>query len=186
MPVREALTRLTAEGALEPTLSRTLRVRVLTVADFDELTAIRLSLEPMAARRAAGQAGAEDRATVEEWHAALSRAAASERIDDYLGANAAFHRAIYAAAGWPFLHCTIERLWMIVGPSIHACVPDTDHIAMSMRFHDAACVALHCRNEAALADAIAGDIQAAAHDIRVYLGSVASIGSALETGEATG
>lgn len=185
MPVREALTRLTAEGALEVTRSRTLRLRVLTVEDFAEVTAIRLSLEPMAARRAAERAGPADRALAGTRHAELSRAAAGGTVDAYLVANAGFHRAIYSAARWPILHGAIERLWMIVGPSIRACIPDADHIAVSMRFHDAAYAALHAGDGAALAEAVAGDIRAAASDIRACLESVSAVRFGLETGKAT-
>lgn len=185
MPVREALTRLTAEGALEPTSSRTLRLRVLTVEDFDELTAIRLSLEPMAAGRAADHAGPDDRAAVETTHAELSRTAIGDRIDNYLVANAAYHRAIYHAAGWPFLLGAIERLWMIVGPSIRASVLDARHIAVSMQFHDAARAALNARDGSSLAAAIADDIQAAAADIRVYLESAAADQADFQTEKTT-
>lgn len=171
MPVREALTRLTAEGALELTASRTLRVRVLTAADFDELTAIRLSLEPMAALRAAEHAGDEERKAVGTCYTALQKAAASGAVDAYLTANAEFHRVIYAAAGWPILNGAIERLWMIVGPSIRACVPDARHLEVSMQAHDAARVALQARDGVALAEAITRDIKTAASDIRLYLES---------------
>tara|TARA_R110002020_G_scaffold475874_1_gene713496 strand:- start:11697 stop:12428 length:732 start_codon:yes stop_codon:yes gene_type:complete len=184
MPVREALTRLTAEGALEPTSSRTLRVRVLTAADFDELTAIRLSLEPMAALRAAEQARAIERKAAAKCYAALHRAAESGAVDGYLIANAEFHRVIYAAAGWPILSGAIERLWMIVGPSIRACVPDARHIAVSMQAHDAALVALKARDGIALSDAITSDIKVAASDIRVYL-EVAGAETDLQAGEST-
>lgn len=184
MPVREALTRLTAEGALEPTSSRTLRLRVLTADDFDELTTIRLALETMAAARAAVQASDEDRASATHCHAALTRAAMSGSVDDYLIANAQFHRVIYAAAGWPILQGSIERLWMIAGPSLRACVPSAGHIAVSMGFHDAALAALTARDGAALARAIAGDIEAAAGDIRRYLGSTQEAPE-LQTGKKT-
>jgi DNA-binding GntR family transcriptional regulator len=169
MPVREALTRLTAEGALEPTGSRTLRVRLLTAADFDELTAIRLSLEPMAALRAAEHAGDADRKAAGICYDALQKAAESGGVDAYLTANAEFHRVIYAAAGWPILNGAIERLWMIVGPSIRACVPDTRHIEISMQAHYSARVALQARDGVALAEAITRDIKTAASDIRIYL-----------------
>jgi DNA-binding GntR family transcriptional regulator len=184
MPVREALTRLTAEGALELTSSRTLRVRILTAEDFDELTAIRLSLEPMAAFRAAKQAGAAERKAADKCYTATCRAAESGVIDAYLTTNAEFHRAIYAAAGWPILSGAIERLWMIVGPSIRACVPDARHIGVSMQAHAAARVALHARDGIALARAITEDIQTAASDIRVYLEAAATKPD-LQTGKST-
>lgn len=169
MPVREALTRLTAEGALKLTSSRTLRVRVLTPADFDELTTIRVELEGMAAERAAGQATDEDAASVAALHQALATAADSADVDRYLAANAAFHTGLYAAARWPMLLSIIQRLWLTVGPSIRASVPDAQHMATSMTFHDRAIAALRAHDATALRAAIVGDIRAAATDIRASL-----------------
>ncbi|EPX85692.1 GntR family transcriptional regulator [Salipiger mucosus] len=169
MPVREALTRLTAEGALELTSSRTLRVRVLTPADFDEVTTIRVELEGMAAERAAGQVTEEDVARVRALHGDLTAAAETADADRYLAANAAFHSGIYAAARWPLLLSMIQRLWLTVGPSIRASVPDHLHMATSMRFHDAAVEAIGARDAEALRAAIVGDIETAAKDIRAFL-----------------
>lgn len=169
MPVREALTRLTAEGALELTSSRTLRVRLMTAAAFDEVTAIRLNLEGMAAERAAALATTEDLAGIARLHAALRDAAERGGIDDYLHCNARFHDTIYAASGWPLLSEMTRRLWMIVGPSIRACVPDRAHMAVSMAHHDAALAALDRGDVAGLRAAILADIGEAARDIRKTL-----------------
>ncbi|CUH34659.1 HTH-type transcriptional regulator McbR [Jannaschia seosinensis] len=169
MPVREALTRLTAEGALELTNSRTLRVRVLTPDDFDEATAIRLDLEGMAAIRAAGQATGEDAAAVRRLHRDLIAAAESVDADRYLSANAAFHSGIYTAARWPLLLGMIQRLWLIVGPSIRSSVPDRQHMATSMQFHNAAAEAMEARDATTLRSAVVDDIRTAAINIRASL-----------------
>ncbi|TCO74182.1 GntR family transcriptional regulator [Rhodovulum euryhalinum] len=169
MPVREALTRLTAEGALELTSSRTLRVRLMTADAFDEVTAIRLDLEGMAAERAAGLATPDALATITRLHHALAEAAERGGIDDYLHRNAQFHDAIYAASGWPLLTEMIRRLWMIVGPSIRACVPDRAHMAVSMAHHDAVLAALNRGDGPGLRAAILADIGEAATDIRKTL-----------------
>lgn len=174
MPVREALTRLTAEGALELTPSRTLRVRLLSPADFDEVTAIRIRLEGMAAKRAGGQIDDGDVARIRALHADLARAADSGDADRYLAANAAFHAGIYSAARWPLLLSMIERLWLIVGPSIRACVPDRGHISRSMGFHDAMLAAVALRDASALRAAILADINAASGDIRASLSAASA------------
>ena len=159
MPVREALTRLTAEGALELTSSRTLRVRKLTPEDFDEVTAIRIENEGMAADRAARRVT----------DGALAKAAQRQETDRYLAANAAFHGGIYRAAHWPLLMSIIKRLWLAVGPSIRGSVPDPEHMATSMGFHDAALAALEARDPAGLRAAIVEDIRTAAVGIRARL-----------------
>ncbi|KUF09972.1 GntR family transcriptional regulator [Pseudoponticoccus marisrubri] len=169
MPVREALTRLTAEGALELTSSRTLRVRVLTPEDFDEITAIRVNLEGMAGERAAQQVTEPDLDRVRTLHAELTTAAQGVETDRYLAANAAFHDGIYRAAQWPLLLSMIRRLWLTVGPAIRNSVPDHQHMATSMGYHDDALQALAARNAAGLRAAIVGDIETAAQGIRARL-----------------
>ncbi|MGR3370062.1 MAG: GntR family transcriptional regulator [Sagittula sp.] len=169
MPVREALTRLTAEGALELTSSRTLQVRTLKPENFDEVTAIRIANEGMAAERAARQVTAGDIARVRALHKELSRAAEGQETDRYLAANAAFHGGIYRAAHWPLLMDIIKRLWLAVGPSIRVSVPDHHHMATSMTFHDAALTALEAHDPEGLRTAIVEDIRTAAIDIRARL-----------------
>lgn len=169
MPVREALTRLTAEGALELTASRTLRVRVLSREDFDEVTAIRTRLEGMAAQRAGEQFDGADIARIRALHADLAQAADHGDADRYLAANASFHAGIYAAARWPLLLGMIQRLWLIVGPSIRASVPDQGHVSRSMGYHDAMVAAMALRDATALRAAILDDITTAARDIRATL-----------------
>ena len=171
MPVREALTRLTTEGALELTTSRTLRLRLLTPEDFDEITAIRTDLEGMAAERAAEQITADSLSRIGKLNDDLTAAADSGDADRYLKANATYHAEIYKISGWPLLLSMIERLWLIVGPSIRTCVPDRDHMATSQGFHDAVITALTKGDAKAVRAAIVDDIQTAAHDIRAFLAS---------------
>ena len=171
MPVREALTRLTTEGALELTTSRTLRLRLLTPEDFDEITAIRTDLEGMAAERAAEQITADSLSRIGKLNDDLTAAAESGDADRYLKANATYHAEIYKISGWPLLLSMIERLWLIVGPSIRTCVPDRDHMATSQGFHDAVMAALSKGDAKAVRTAIIDDIQTAAKDIRASLES---------------
>lgn len=170
MPVREALTRLTTEGVLENTSSRTLRLRVLRPEDFDEITAIRLELEGMAAARACAEMRAVDLGGIRALNDDLTAAAASGDVDWYLKANAAFHAAIYRVSGWPLLVGMIERLWLMVGPSIRISVPDRAHMSTSQGFHDQIMAALEAGDDAAVRTAIIDDITTAAKDIRAFLG----------------
>jgi len=169
MPVREALTRLTTEGALETTSSRTLRLRVLRPEDFDEITAIRIEIEGMAAERAAAEMTPKDIFEIKRLNDDLTAAAESGDADWYLKANAAFHAAIYKVCGWPLLLGMIERLWLMVGPSIRASVPDRAHMATSQGFHDQIMAALDARDGVAVRRAIVDDITTAAKDIRAFL-----------------
>ncbi len=171
MPVREALTRLTTEGAMENTSSRTTRLRVLSPLDFDEITAIRIEIEGMAAERAASELTDLDLANIRKLNADLTAAAKSGDADWYLKANAAFHAEIYKLSGWPLLLGMIERLWLMVGPSIRASVPDCAHMATSQSFHDQIMQALEARDGKQVRKAIVNDIRTAAKDIRAFLGA---------------
>jgi DNA-binding GntR family transcriptional regulator len=169
MPVREALTRLTTEGALENTSNRTLRLRVLRQQDFDEITAIRVEIEGMAAERACAEMTAKDLNDIRSLNDDLTIAAVSGDVDWYLGANAVFYSAIYKVSGWPLLVGMIERLWLMVGPSIRISVPDRAHMATSQCFHDQIMAALDAGDCKAVREAIVDDIRTAAKDIRAFL-----------------
>ena len=156
---------------MELTTSRTLRLRLLTPEDFDEITAIRTDLEGMAAERAAEQITTDSLSRIGKLNDDLTAAADSGDADRYLKANATYHAEIYKMSGWPLLLSMIERLWLIVGPSIRTCVPDRDHMATSQGFHDAVMTALTKGDAKAVRAAIVDDIQTAAHDIRAFLAS---------------
>src|SRR4051812_15946588 len=63
-PVREAVSRLVADRALEVMPNRAVRVPLLTLEQFRELTAIRLAIEGFAAERAAHGRTAQDLAAM--------------------------------------------------------------------------------------------------------------------------
>src|SRR3990167_6021733 len=60
MPVRAALQRLVAEGALEGEQQRSLRVPAMTRERFQQITQVRLSLEGLAVELAAARIGAAE------------------------------------------------------------------------------------------------------------------------------
>ena len=131
-PIREAFRRLEAEGLAVAVANRGVRVAGLSAAEAEEIGALRLSLEPELGARAAGNAARVD--------AAAARAAieAMERADSpaaLMVANAAFHDALYAAAGRPItlemvagLRARFERylrlMWRMTG---HAALSNDEH-----------------------------------------------------------
>jgi DNA-binding GntR family transcriptional regulator len=116
MPVRAAVTRLVAEGALALTPTRRVCVPAMTAGRFDELVRVRILLEGEAAERACA---AIDAATLERIAAHDERLEACLAADDasgYMSANHAFHFAIYGAAPSTVLVPLIETLWLQFGP----------------------------------------------------------------------
>jgi DNA-binding GntR family transcriptional regulator len=118
MPVREAVQRLVAEGALAALPTGRVYVPRLTRQAFEEIVELRLMLEPLAAAKAAVRADAElpDRlAAVQEEMDMAVDAGDSEGV---LWANYRFHFGIYSEAGSGVLEEHIESLWLRAGPMI--------------------------------------------------------------------
>lgn len=117
-PVREAVSRLVADRALEVLPNRAVRVPVLTLAQFRELTDIRLVVEGFAAGRAATGRSEADLAAIRR-HEAAFRAPRRGAKPDFVAANQALHFAVYRAAGLPELLPIIEGLWLRIGPVLN-------------------------------------------------------------------
>jgi DNA-binding GntR family transcriptional regulator len=120
MPVREAVSRLTTEGALEVLPNRTMRVPQTSIAALAELTSVRMTVEGQAAALAAENVTAEALASIQAANDHYAAAARNQDIATALAANGEFHFAIYRAAKSPLLLAIIEMLWMRGGPYIAA------------------------------------------------------------------
>lgn len=155
MPVREAVSRLASDKALEVLPGRAVRVPVLTLTQFRELTRIRLVIEGFATEEAARNASAAQIEAVAR-HEAAFRAAASADPPDLARAvmsNRDLHFALYEAAGMPMLVETIERLWLKAGPILNL-----DMRAEARRLYRGSAVTMHAEIVRAL---LARDPQAA-------------------------
>jgi DNA-binding GntR family transcriptional regulator len=120
-PVREAVAQLIADRALEVLPNRAVRVPVMSLRQFRELTAIRIAIEGFATERAARERTAADLAALHRHDAAFRRQCGRRQPDPVVAvrANAAFHFAVYAAAGLPTLLPIIQGLWLRVGPVLN-------------------------------------------------------------------
>ena len=117
MPVREALQRLIAEGALEGLSNGRARIPIMSRESFGKLMNIRLQLEPYACSEAAGLADDEERRGIDAGFKDLSKAlAVRDRPAEMLWVNFNCHFAIYRAAHSPHLVSLIESLWLRFGP----------------------------------------------------------------------
>lgn len=117
-PVREAIRRLTSEGALVMLNNRRLMVPLLTAADAEQLHFIRSGLEPELARHASKVISQSQIARLRELDDALNDAIRRGDIPNYLQRNYEFHQNLYAAAKKPILAETVDRLWLRFGPSL--------------------------------------------------------------------
>lgn len=170
MPVREAVSRLAADKALEVLPGRAVRVPVLTLAQFRELTRIRLVVEGFAAEEAAKAIRDEQIAMVAQHEAAFLEAAKADPPDPAaaVGANRDLHFALYEAAGMPSLVEMISRLWLKAGPVLNLDMrhePRRLDGGSAVVAHAQLLAALRRRDPAAARQALVEDISAAAEHI---------------------
>ncbi|WP_372886479.1 GntR family transcriptional regulator [Shimia sp.] len=117
-PVREAIRRLTSEGALEFQGNRRVCVPMPTAAGIEELIFARRMLEPELAARAARHAGKDDIRALTEIDNRLDRAIAQGDVGAYLRENHAFHARLYDMARAPILTEIANGLWLRFGPPL--------------------------------------------------------------------
>ena len=121
MPVREAMQRLVAEQALELGPSRAIRIPMMTVSQFREITNIRINLEGFATEQASQLIGDSALRKLEKLNddfcqeMSLSQPVGSRLIS----LNKELHFAVYRAAEMPMLLQLIEALWLRVGPILN-------------------------------------------------------------------
>ena len=116
MPARAALRRLATEQALDALPSGTVRVPRLTRAAFQEVSAIRAELEPLAIRLAAGRVEAGGLDALAAVVAEQDAARAAGRPELCLQKDREFLFGLYRQAGAPMLLGLIEALWLRRGP----------------------------------------------------------------------
>lgn len=116
MPVREALSRLTAERGLESLPNRTVRVPNLSAERLEDLMQARFAVEGLAVARAATKMTRERIEALRVLIAAQSQTDESHFSEASAEQNRAFHFAIYQQSGSAVLLPIIESLWLQFGP----------------------------------------------------------------------
>ena len=117
-PVREAIRRLIAEGALESQGNRRVCVPDLSAENVGELILARQWVDPELIRRATERASASDLDHLTEIDTTLDRAIETGDLRTYLELNYRFHRYLYEIADAPILAALAEGLWLRFGPSL--------------------------------------------------------------------
>jgi DNA-binding GntR family transcriptional regulator len=156
-PVRDALSRLAAEGAVSIRSKRRVRVPPMTSERFDDLLGCRLVLEPEAAVLALPYLRNEHVAQLREADAALDAAIANGDPDAYMSANHRFHFTLYRAAPRSTMLQLIETVWLQFGPFMRVVHGRLAHTHLHDN-HQGAIQAIVDRDADALRSAISHDI----------------------------
>ena len=110
-PIREALRLLQADGFVDYRPHQGIVVAELSLSEVDGVLRLRRLLEPFAVELAVPALTRAQSRELERLHARLLAAVASGRGTAVSEHNAAWHWAIYDAAGSPHLREFIRRLW---------------------------------------------------------------------------
>ena len=116
VPVREAMQRLSAEGAIELLPSRSARIPEFSQDKFQELCRVRTLLEGEATALACAQIESKTLSKLRLLNQKFITAWHKGEIASSMTENKRFHFAIYTAAKAPILTRLIEMMWLRAGP----------------------------------------------------------------------
>ena len=157
MPVRDALSRLAAEGAVAIRSKRKIEVPAMTAERFGDLLDCRLMLEPEAAALALPHITHGRLKELRKIDQTMDAAMENGDVIAYMECNFAFHFNIYRANDRPILNRLIEALWLQFGPFMRM-VYGRFGTANLVDQHRVALAAIEARDPEALRRAIASDI----------------------------
>jgi DNA-binding GntR family transcriptional regulator len=166
MPVRAALQRLAAEGALVNVPNAGVAVPRLSLPEFDDLLQLRMLLEGEAAERGAARLDAAGQKLLGALCKRMARSLARGDANDYLDANEDFHVRLYQAAGSPLLFALIDTLWLKAGPISTQLFDTPDASAVLNDAHEDLMKALGRRDSAGVRRAVEKDIFVAGQFLR--------------------
>ncbi|MGE8294931.1 MAG: GntR family transcriptional regulator [Pseudomonas sp.] len=159
MPVRAALQRLVAEGALEGEQQRSVRVPSMTRERYENIFQVRLALEGLAVELATPRLSSDDLALLRDCLRRMEVAIERRQVQDYLNANSQFHLNLYGACGNPVLLRSIESLWLQIGPFFNRLFTGADLSLRLNDFHEDAFAAIEAGDARAARQAVEQDLQ---------------------------
>lgn len=167
-PIREAIRRLTSEGALEFRGNRRVSVPMPTVGAISELIFLRETLESRLAARAAERITEAQVDQLEQIDTQLDAAIERGDVGAYLRENHAFHELLYAIADEPIITEVVNGVWLRFGPSMRVVcgrmgtqnLPDNHKMALQ---------ALRNRDPKAAAEALRQDALQGMEQLRAAL-----------------
>jgi len=166
-PIREALRRLSSENAIEVLGNRRLRVPDMTAGRFEELVALRETLEVHAAAQSLPHVSDLVISRMEGIDRGIRAAQAAGDLDAITGLNQDFHRTLYELPPDHAAMPLIESVWLQLGPFQRLVKEDPDTVEPADA-HDAIRAALAGRDAVALDAAIRRDVRSAARRVERY------------------
>lgn len=131
-PAREALRRLTADGAIRMTQTGRYSTNSLTPDRIEELSTLRGLLEPELASRALPRVYNALIDRLSDINTRIEQRIARGDADHYIRGNLEFHRALYLRAQSPAMLALVETIWLQLGPTMrqlyasHRHIPNTE------------------------------------------------------------
>ena len=168
-PVREALIRLVAEDSVEMSSLRAFAVPNLSTSRFEQIVAMRLALESLAAERAAGQVSQADLKKLSGLHDQFIDAEQGGHRSKAQALNRSFHFLVYECAKMPILLSSISMLWAMMGPILRVYYSQSIPVEIGAPDHIKLIEALQDGNAKYAAKAIAADIKHGCKSISEYI-----------------
>jgi len=157
-PVREAIRRLTAEGALETLGNRRICVPNISAKRVDEIYFARFAIEPKMVELAAEHITDAQISELQALDNIVDSAIRLGDVEGYLESNYRFHFRLYDIAQTPILRKIAISLWLQVGPSLRVVCGRFGTSNLPDK-HSEALAALRKREPVAAARAIEEDIR---------------------------
>ena len=168
-PVREALIRLVAEDSVEMSSLRAFAVPKLSTSRFEQIVAMRLALEGLAAERAAGQVSQADLKKLWGLHDQFIDAEQGGQRSKAQALNRSFHFLVYECAKMPMLLSSISMLWAMMGPILRVYYSQSIPVEIGAPDHIKLIEALQDGNAKYATKAIAADIKHGCKSISEYI-----------------
>lgn len=157
-PVRDAIRQLVAEKALSALPNRSAIVPTLDRAAMEDVRAVRLAVEGLAAELAAARMTSADIDGLERLVLQEVEADSAKRVEETVAQNRAFHVRLYSLSGSRVLPPIIDSLWLQIGPYIRRSVEYFDVQGGSSLHHLEAITAMRSGNPKEVRAAIERDI----------------------------
>jgi DNA-binding GntR family transcriptional regulator len=156
-PVREALRRLVAEGALSLSASGRVATPQLSGDRIEELAALRALLETELAARALPRAHLALIDRMEAIDRGIAEQISQGDASGYIRANLEFHRTLYLRAQAPAMLAIAETVWLQLGPTMRALYGRLNRTE-APRHHRLIVAALRAGDEPGLRLAVRADV----------------------------